>query len=244
MEKIRLQKLLANAGYGSRREIERLIAVGKITVNSRVAKLGDLASFSDIVKIYNKRITLPITDNDPRIIIYNKPAGEICSRHDPKNRPTVYDKLPKISNGRWIGVGRLDFNTSGLYIFTNDGELVNLLIQPNSKIPRKYLVKASRILDNTEIKNLKNGVEYKDKIYSVDYIKLSRALAKSAWYIVQVSRGRNHEIKNIFQSQGVLVSRLVRISYADFDLPKNLKKGHFLELPKKLVENFKQSIMF
>lgn len=240
--KIRIQKLLAHLGYGSRRQIEKLITESKIKINNKYAKLGDLVDYKDSIKVCDKKVDLSrVNKSTTRIIIYNKPPGEICSRNDPQNRPTVYDNLPSIDYGRWVGIGRLDYNTSGVYLFTNDGDFANYLIQPKSKITRKYLVKINRVLKEKEINAVKQGVIYQGNRYKVDYIRLSRTLAKSAWYIVEVSRGRNHEIKNIFKSQGVFVGRLIRTSYGGLTMPRNLKKGEYCELSLDAAKQFKQS---
>lgn len=243
MGKIRLQKLLANHGYGSRRKIESWIADGLVTVNERVASLGDTADVSDKITINGEIVSLQKHKNSStKILLYNKPMGEICSTHDPENRSSVYDNLPPLREGRWLGVGRLDINTAGLYIFTNDGDLLNYLIQPSSNIPREYLVKINKNLSTRELDNVISGVIIDGERYSADSIVLTKSLQNNAWYRLTVSRGRNHEVRKLFRSQNALVSKLMRISFAELTLPRNLDKGHYISLSSKEVEIFKLNV--
>ena len=244
LKKIRLQKLLASNGYGSRRHIEGLITAGEITINGKVASLGQQANHTDNIRLNSRRlkITNP-RDFTTRLLVFNKPTGMICTKDDPQKRDTVYDNLPKINRERWIGVGRLDINTSGLYMFTNDGELANLLIQPSLKIPRVYLAKVSDILTPNQISALEKGVRIEGEIYQVDSIKMHRRLDSNAWYKIIVSRGRNHEIRKLIQSQRLLVNKLVRISYSSLTLPQTLKSGHVHELSESEAMEFKDSLI-
>lgn len=239
---VRIQKLLASHGHGSRRYIEKLILAGQVTCNGKVAQLGDTAGYRDKISLNNKPIALVRSKNIPRILIYNKPAGEICSNGDPKGRNTVYDKLPAIDTGRWIGIGRLDYTTTGLYMFTNDGELANLFIQPKQALPRTYLVKVNKPLDKQLLDKFLQGVMIEGEKFVLDKLQLHRGLGKSCWYTAVVSRGRNHEVKKIFAAGNVLVSRLKRISFGDISLPKQLKPQEFSELDTRYVNSLKLNL--
>jgi len=226
----RLQKYLSSCGIGSRRYIEQLISSGLIEVNGNKAILGTKVSIGDQIKVDGKLISVNSAKKNTRLLIYNKPLGEICSKNDPSNRKTVYDNLPKLKSDRWIGIGRLDINTSGLYIFTNNGELANLFIQPNSAIEREYLVKIHGLLTKTQEKSLLNGVKIDNQKYHIESIKKQQSLKTNSWYRIVVCRGRNHEIRLLMQSQGFNCAKLMRIRYGDIILPRTLGVGKCFEM--------------
>lgn len=243
MAKERLQKLLASNGHGSRRQIEKFIEEGRITVNGVVAKLGQLSDNNDQVELDEIKLKLKdLSRANSRVLILNKPSGVICTKNDPKGRPTVYENLPKLYKGRWIGVGRLDINTTGLYIFTNDGNLASLLIQPRLMLKRVYLVKVSGLLTTKQLEKLRNGVTIEKEEYKVDSILLHKQLTNNTWYKISISRGRNHEIKKLIMSQGFVVVKLLRISYGDLTLPKDLKQGNMQELSNCEALSFKDDL--
>ncbi|MCL4107924.1 UNVERIFIED_CONTAM: hypothetical protein GTU68_016952 [Idotea baltica] len=240
----RIQKILARAGYGSRREIERWVEAGEITVNGVVATSGQAISETDKVVLRGQVLKLASKLNaKPQVILYHKKIGEICSRNDPEGRPTVFDSLPKLSSGRWIQVGRLDINTDGLMLFTTDGELANRLMHPSYEIEREY---SARILgDVTEemLNNLKEGVILEDGIAKFNSIKFGGGEGANKWYNVVLNEGRNREVRRLWESQDVIVSRLRRVRYGHLDLKRSLRAGTFENLDvrglRKLYEKVK-----
>ncbi len=227
----KLQKMLARAGLGSRREMERQIELGKVKVNGRVAKLGDRVSAVDKVFFDGRRITVPTASvTRRRVILYNKPEGEICSRSDPEGRPTVYDKLPKLKGERWISVGRLDFNTSGLLLFTNDGDLANKLMHPSSVIDREYLVRIQGNVDDEMKRALLEGVLLDDGVARFTDIVDGAGEGRNRWFYCVVMEGRNREVRRLWESQGVKVSRLKRVRYGNIFIPSHVRVGQWLEL--------------
>lgn len=230
----RLQKFLANLGFGSRREIERWIEDGRITVDNKPATLGVKVTNKSNIILDGKKLNFNIKSKstEKKLIIYNKPEGEICTRKDEKGRRTVFESLPKLKNERWIAVGRLDLNTSGLLLFTTDGELANRLMHPSSEFEREYAVRILGDLSVDAIKKLKAGVKLEDGVAKFKAIKAQKTSRDSAnkWYHVVLTQGRNREVRRLFESQGVTVSRLKRIRFGDITLPKDLKPGHFVEI--------------
>ncbi|VUD56583.1 Ribosomal large subunit pseudouridine synthase B [Thalassocella blandensis] len=227
----KLQKVLARAGIGSRREMEKAIAGGQVSVNGKVAKLGDRVSQRDKIAYNGQPISMNTREQQRlRVLLYNKPEGEICSRHDPEGRRTVYDKLPKLKIGRWISVGRLDFNTSGLLLFTNDGELANRLMHPSSNIDREYLVRIQGDVDDAMIKALKEGVLLDDGIAKFTDIVAGSAEGSNLWFYCVVMEGKNREVRRLWESQGVRVSRLKRVRYGNIFIPSHVRVGQWVEL--------------
>jgi len=243
----RIQKILARAGYGSRREIERWVDAGEITVNGVIAKSGQAVSETDKVVLRGQILKLASKLNaKPQVILYHKKIGEICSRNDPEGRPTVFDSLPKLSSGRWIQVGRLDINTDGLMLFTTDGELANRLMHPSYEIEREY---ASRILgDVTEemLVNLQAGVMLEDGKAKFNSIKFVGGDGANKWYNVVLNEGRNREVRRLWESQDVIVSRLRRVRYGHIELKRSLRAGSFEDLDvlglRKLYEKVKMEL--
>lgn len=243
MSSERLQKILSQAGFGSRREMERWIESGLIQVNGLPAKLGDSANADDKISVKGKIIDNPLKlAYKTRILLYYKPVGEISSRHDPKHDRTVFDRLPHLKQGRWVQVGRLDINTSGLLIFTNNGELANRLMHPKYELEREYAVRVFGQVSPEVIKNLLAGVTLDDGPAKFKRIEYRGGEGSNSWYHVVLSEGRNREVRRLWQSQGVDVSRLVRVRYGDFQLPRSLDRGNFSELSVKDVDAFIASL--
>ncbi|MGS2720839.1 23S rRNA pseudouridine(2605) synthase RluB [Paraglaciecola aestuariivivens] len=228
----KLQKVLANAGVGSRREMEKWIEAGRISVNGKLATLGDRVEPSDKIRVDGNPLS---TNNDKavcRVLMYNKPEGELCSRKDPEGRPTVFDRLPAIKNGRWIAVGRLDINTSGLLLFTNDGELANRLMHPKHEVEREYSVRVFGEVEDMMLKRLTDGVKLEDGEAKFTEIvkKPGDGESLNSWYNVSLSEGRNREVRRLWESQGLQVSRLIRVRYGELELQKRLPQGGWVEL--------------
>lgn len=218
---IRLQKLLAASGLGSRRSIETWIRAGRITVSGRVAQLGDRASASDDVRLDGVKLELRLVSNAaPEVLLYYKPLGEVTTRRDPAGRPTVFERLPKPPAGRWITVGRLDVNTSGLLLFTTDGELAHRLMHPSSEVEREYLVRLRGRPDAAALRKLGEGVPLADGPARFD-----RIVADGSGFRVVLHEGRNREVRRLFEAVGLEVSRLLRIRYGPIELPRDLRPG-------------------
>ncbi len=239
MSSERLQKILSQAGFGSRREIERWIEEGLIKVNGAVAKLGDGATADDKISVRGRVIDNPLKiDSKTRILLYHKPIGEISSRNDPKFTKTVFDNLPHLKQGRWVQVGRLDLNTSGLLIFTNNGELANRLMHPKYELEREYAVRVYGQVSQDMIKALLKGVELDDGIAKFKRVEYRGGEGTNGWYHVVLSEGRNREVRRLWESQGLEVSRLIRVRYGKLHMPRSLDRGSFVEMSPKEVETF------
>jgi 23S rRNA pseudouridine2605 synthase len=238
MSKERLQKILSQTGLGSRREMERWIEQGLIAVNGAVAKLGDSAGPEDKISVRGKLIANPLRSSiKTRVLIYHKPVGEISSKHDPKHNKTVFDKLPHLKQGRWVQVGRLDINTSGLLLFTNNGELANQLMHPKFEFEREYAVRVRGQVSQDIIKNLLQGVALDDGMAQFKRIEFKGGEGVNSWYHVTLTEGRNREVRRLWQSQGVEVSRLIRIRYGHVTLPRFLSRGNYYEMTVKEIES-------
>lgn len=226
----RVQKALARMGYGSRREIERLITEEKIRINGQLAKLGDHVTEGDKVNVGNRRAIIKSDVNRIRVLLYNKPEGEICTQKDEQGRPTVFKSIGRLKEGRWIGVGRLDINSSGLLLFTNYGDLANHLMHPSSEIEREYAVRVQGEVTSEMIKNMLKGVELEDGLLKFDQILDGGGQGANHWYHVILKEGKNREVRRLWQSQDVRVSRLTRVRYGSIVLPRDLKVGNKKEL--------------
>jgi 23S rRNA pseudouridine2605 synthase len=235
VETIKLQKALADAGHGSRREIEEWIAAGRVSVNGETAHVGQRIGPEDKVRVNGRLVQLKAGGARlPRVLLYHKPEGEIVSREDPAGRPTVFEKLPRINNGRWIAVGRLDFNSCGLMLFTSSGELANQLMHPRYELEREYAVRVLGEPTPEAMEQLKTGVELEDGIARFNRIFEAGGEGANRWYNVTLSEGRNREVRRMFEAVGVQVSRLMRVRYGPVQLPPGLKRGLWreLELPE------------
>ena len=235
----KLQKFLANRGYGSRRQIEQWISDGRVRLNNSVAKIGDRVSINDSIFLDNKKVrSRELVET--HIIVYNKPEGLVSTTKDTRGRPLVFDNLPPLKRGKWISVGRLDINTSGLMLFTSNGELANRLMHPKYSIDRKYLVRVYGKVEKKNIEALKKGIligdeysrfkniEYKNEILK-DQVRLNN------WFQVTLGSGKNREVRSLWESQGFEVSRLKRISYGPVILPSFVRPGNYSYLSEKEV---------
>lgn len=232
----RLQKLLAQSGIGSRREMEELIVSGRVMINGEVAEIGQSASPGDRVKVNGRLVNLKFSNRLPRVILYHKPEGEIVSRDDPNHRPTVFTSLPRLSGARWVAVGRLDFNTSGLLLFTTSGELANRLMHPRYNLVREYAVRVLGELTAEAQQRLLDGVELEDGLAQFGSLLDAGGDGANRWYRVSLFEGRNREVRRMFEAVGVTVSRLMRVRYGPFVLPPSLKRGQVLDLDDKVVQ--------
>jgi 23S rRNA pseudouridine2605 synthase len=233
----RIQKVLANAGYGSRREIEDWIRLGRIKVNGKAVTLGDRIGMRDRISLDGKLLKFQQTITAAiRIIAYNKPAGQICSRKDREGRPTVFDKLPKIQNARWVNIGRLDINTHGLIMFTNNGTLANRLMHPSREIEREYAVRVLPKATQEQLQILQDGVELEDGVAAFTSIEDKGGEGANHWYHIVIKEGRNREVRRLWESQGLMVSRLIRVRYGPYKLPRFKSTGQCWELSKRECE--------
>jgi len=241
--KEKLQKVLARVGLGSRREIEQWISAGRLKVNRVIATLGDRVRLEDKVELDGRPIRLQGESDIPqKVIIYHKPAGEVCSRHDPEGRPTVFDAFPKMRGKRWILIGRLDFNTSGLLLATTDGELANRLMHPSSEIEREYAVRIVGRMDSHVVERLKRGVKLDDGLARFDDIRDAGGEGVNHWYHVILREGRNREVRRLFESQNLKVSRLIRVRFGAVTLPRYLRIAQCKEMDKKEVSELLASV--
>ncbi|MDD2923706.1 pseudouridine synthase [Rhodoferax sp.] len=229
-ESPKLHKVLAQAGMGSRLEMEQLILEGRITVNNEPAHIGQRVQFGDHVKVNGKPIRFRIAPPPARVIAYHKPAGEVVSHDDPQNRPTVFRKLPKLFQGKWQSVGRLDLNTEGLLLFTSSGELANNLMHPRFGLEREYAVRVLGALSQDEKQKLLDGVQLDDGKAQFGSIEDGGGEGSNCWYRVTISEGRNREVRRMLESVGHAVSRLIRIRYGSMVLPRGLRRGAWVEL--------------
>lgn len=226
----KLHKVLAQSGMGSRLEMEQLILEGRISVNNEPAHIGQRIQFGDSIKVNGKPIRYRIDPPPPRVIAYHKPAGEVVTHDDPQNRPTVFRKLPKLQQGKWQSVGRLDLNTEGLLLFTSSGELANSLMHPRFGLEREYAVRVLGALNKEEKQALLDGVQLDDGMAQFGSIEEGGGEGSNCWYRVTISEGRNREVRRMLESVGHAVSRLIRIRYGAMVLPRGLKRGAWMEL--------------
>ena len=233
----KLQKVLARAGLGSRREIEGWIAQGRLRVAGQVAKLGDRVTGEERISLDGHLVKLnPNEEPSTKILLYNKPEGEICTTKDPEGRPSVFQRLPKLKDSRWIAVGRLDFNTSGLLLFTTDGELANKLMHPSSQIDREYLVRVLGNVTEETKERLLAGVELEDGTAQFTDIVEAKGDGANRWYYVCLMEGRNREVRRLWESEGVKVNRLKRVRFGPVFMPSRLKVGQWEYLEQKDVD--------
>lgn len=236
LDDMRLQKILALTGLGSRREMEDAIQAGRVEVNGKVASLGDKVTHGDRVRFDGKNVALKWPDRLPRVILYHKQEGEIVSRDDPEGRVSVFARLPKVSSSRWIAIGRLDFNTSGLLIFTTSGELANVMMHPRFEVEREYAVRVLGELTDEQMKQLTKGIELDDGTAQFNFIADEGGEGSNHWYRVILREGRNREVRRMFEHFGLTVSRLMRVRFGPVSLPGRLKRGHWTELEPQDVQ--------
>ena len=244
MESEKLQKVLARTGLASRRSLETWIEEGRISINGKVAQLGDRVSEKDRLSVDGKPIKYPVQPSAEtrRVILYNKPEGQVCTRTDPEGRPTVFDGLPKLAGLRWVAVGRLDINTSGLLIFTTDGDLANCLMHPSSQIEREYAVRVYGDVGPGALTNLKAGVMLEGGISAFSDIVDAGGEGKNHWYHVTLAEGKNREVRKMWATQDVQVSRLIRVRFGHLHLPRDLRPGKWLELDPTDVDGLMQQV--
>lgn len=239
----KLQKVLARAGFGSRREMERWIEAGRVSVNGKTVTLGERVGEEDAVRVDGVVVAKQkMQQRRCRVLAYHKPVGEVTSSDDPEGRKTVFDNLPRISGGRWIAVGRLDISTSGLLLFTTDGELANRLMHPSYTVEREYAVRVLGDVSKETIKQLQQGVELEDGPAHFDEIRDTGGEGANHWYHVKLSEGRNREVRRLWESQGVTVSRLTRVTYGVVTLPRYLRVGRWEELDDLRVKELRASV--
>ena len=222
----RLQKWLAGQGLGSRRKMEALIAAGRVTVNGDVAELGCKVSGKEAIVVDGKPVRVPRNSEfHPKVLMYHKPPGEICSRSDPQGRPTIFDNLPHLAQGRWISVGRLDFQTAGLLLLTNDGELANRLMHPSAGLKREYSVRVLGEVSDAQLTLLRRGIELEDGLAKFDQLEFAGGEGSNRWFKVIVSEGRNRLVRRLWEAVDCRVSRLMRSRYGPIKLQRSLRVG-------------------
>jgi 23S rRNA pseudouridine2605 synthase len=233
----KIQKVLARAGFGSRRELEEWITAGRVKVNGKVASLGDRITAQDKILVDGKKLATTEAVVNQTVLLYNKPLGEICSRNDPEGRPTVFDHLPRLNHSRWVAVGRLDINTTGLLLFTTDGDLANKLMHPSTQIEREYAVRVMGEVTPQIIKTLQTGVQLEDGVALFSDIRDGGGEGANHWYHVTLMEGRNREVRRLWESQGLKISRLKRVRYGSILIPSYVKAGKYVELPTPEVRS-------
>ena len=232
----KLHKVLAQAGLGSRLEMERLIQDGRVAVNGETAHLGQRIQHGDQIRIDGRPVRVRIAPPPPRVLAYHKPAGEVVTHDDPQNRPTVFRRLPRLYSGKWQSVGRLDLNTEGLLLFTDSGELANKLMHPRFGLQREYAVRVLGALSNEEKQRLLDGVRLDDGMAQFQSIEDGGGDGANCWYRVTIAEGRNREVRRMFEAVGHAVSRLIRIRYGAVVLPRGLRRGVWTELDYRDIE--------
>ena len=241
--KTRIHKILADHGIGSRRGVESLIKQRKVKVNGELATLGQLVSEHDIFEVEGRTVRLSKKDpSKKRILMYNKKVGEISSRNDPDHKKTIFDSLPKLKSGRWVSVGRLDINTSGLILFTNDGSLANQLMHPSSNIEREYIARVHGQVTDQILNNLMKGVKLEDGFAKFTDVQGGRKGNTNQWFAMVIMEGRTREVRRLWESQGLEISRLKRVRYGSLFLPASLKQGAFKELSKSEISALEHQV--
>lgn len=235
MEKQKLHKMLAHSGIGSRRDMEAAILAGRVMVNGSRAEVGMRVGQEDMVRFDGRIVKLKFTSRLPRIIIYHKPEGEIVSHDDPGKRATVFEKLPKMRSSKWISIGRLDYNTSGLLIFTTSGDLANRLTHPGFEVEREYSVRILGRVSPEQEKQFTSGIELEDGAVKCDAFADEGGEGANHWYRVILKEGRNRVVRRLFESMGLTVSRLIRTRFGPVILPSRVKRGTMLELTEEEV---------
>ncbi|ASP49086.1 23S rRNA pseudouridine(2605) synthase RluB [Cognaticolwellia beringensis] len=239
----KLQKVLARAGAGSRREMETYISAGRVSVEGKTAYLGDRVEGNELIRVDGHQVKLkPLADDLCRVLMYNKPEGEMCTRKDPEGRPTVFDRLPKLDGSRWVAVGRLDINTSGMLLFTTDGELANRLMHPSKQVEREYAVRIFGEVNEAMLQTLRHGVKLEDGTAKFQKITYKGGEGRNHWFHVVLSEGRNREVRRLWESQDVQVSRLIRVRYGDMEMKRQLPLGGWTELNLQDVNYYRKLV--
>jgi 23S rRNA pseudouridine2605 synthase len=226
----KIHKVLAQAGLGSRREMEELIRAGRVKVNGSLAQVGMRVQPGDVIRVGKRQVTVRDSAKLPRIILYHKPEGEIVSHDDPQGRPSVFDRLPPMRRGKWLAIGRLDYNTSGLLMFTTSGELANRLMHPRYEVEREYAVRIIGKLGDDEVRSLKKGVHLVDGVARFEELEERGGRGLNNWYRVVLREGRNRIVRRMFEAVGYKVSRLMRVRFGTVSLPFALRRGAWREL--------------
>ena len=226
----KLQKVLAQAGLGSRRDMELWIQEGRVTVNGKVAAIGLRVGPEDLIKVGRRIVRWPVAERLPRVLLYHKPEGEIVSRDDPEGRDTVFAKLPRPRGAKWLAVGRLDYNTCGLLIFTTSGEVANRMTHPSFEVEREYAVRIIGELSSEQIAKLKSGITLADGVAHCEFVADEGGEGSNHWYRLVLKEGRNRIVRRMFEALGLTVSRLMRVRFGIVGLPPRLKRGQFIEL--------------
>jgi 23S rRNA pseudouridine2605 synthase len=238
---VKLHKVLAQAGLGSRADMEQVIAAGRVTVNGAPAHVGQRIAAGDVVKLDGRLVRWSATPTRlPRVLAYHKPTGEVVTLDDPENRPTVFRQLPRLRSGKWMAVGRLDINTEGLLLFTDSGELANRLMHPRFGLEREYAVRVLGALSQEERQRLLDGVVLEDGPARFLSLEDGGGDGANRWYRVTIAEGRNREVRRLFEAVGHAVSRLIRVRYGAIALPRGLRRGAFMELEPRVVEQLMQ----
>ena len=237
----KLHKVLARAGVGSRRAMEEWISSGRVKVNGEIATLGDRVSANDRIEV-DGRVIPYIQEHEmaTRVLLYFKPEGLVCTRSDPQGRPTIFEQLPPLDEGRWVAVGRLDLNSQGLMLLTNEGELANRLMHPSSNIEREYAVRVLGDVHDHHIETLKAGVMLEDGPANFDEVIAGAGEGANQWYHVLIRRGRKREVRRLWESVGFKVSRLIRVRFGELELPRSMQPGESMELDEAQIEQLKQ----
>jgi 23S rRNA pseudouridine2605 synthase len=232
---IKLQKALAQAGFGSRREMEEMVRAGRVTVNGTPATIGARVGPSDVIQVNGRTLQASSGTTPARVLLYYKPEGEIVSHDDPGGRPSVFDRLPRPRGAKWLAVGRLDFNTSGLLILTTSGELANRMTHPRYELEREYAVRVLGRLSPEQQAKLIEGVTLADGVARCDSVQDRGGEGANHWYHIVLREGRNREVRRLFEAVRLRVSRLMRVRFGPLHLPRTLKRGEFVELPPREV---------
>ena len=229
----KLQKALAQAGLGSRRDMEELVRAGRVTVNGSPATIGARVGPDDVILVNGQPVGRSADRTPPRVLLYYKPEGEIVSRDDPGGRPSVFDRLPRPRGAKWLAVGRLDLNTSGLLVLTTSGELANRMMHPRYEIEREYAVRVLGRLSLEQREKLLSGIRLEDGMARCEAVRDQGGEGANHWYHVVIREGRNREVRRLFDALGLRVSRLMRVRFGTLVLPRNLRRGQYFEMPPR-----------
>lgn len=238
----KLQKVLAQAGLGSRREMEELVRAGRVTVNGEPARIGARVGPNDVIRVDGRVVRGAERKHPPRVLLYHKPEGEIVSRDDPAGRASVFDRLPPVRGAKWLAVGRLDYNTGGLLLLTTEGELANRMMHPRYGLEREYAVRVRGRLTEEQLAQLRSGIELDDGMARCDAVEDGGGEGTNRWYRIVIREGRNRIVRRLFEALGLTVSRLMRVRFGSVTLPPRLKRGQYVELAPREVQHLLASL--